>query len=129
MSERASRKNGGVIVADRLKQLRERRKKNDLEEKALEVALAALAEEPRKLTNCELVLEYVPISSWQSERAHCSECKNVMNGWSESWQFCPVCGSKVVSAERETSPHERLTAMAVQDALENFGNQTVVTQS
>ena len=128
MSERSNRKNGGVIVADRLTQLRESRKKNDLEEKALEVALAALAEEPRKLTTCDLILEYVPISSWQSERVTCSECKKVMNGWSESWQFCPVCGSKVLSAERESSPHDRLTRLAVETALENFGSQ-VVTQS
>jgi NADH pyrophosphatase NudC (nudix superfamily) len=128
VSERSNRTNGGIILADRLKQLRESRKRNDLEEKAFEVALSALAEEPRKLTTCDLILEYVPVSSWQSERAHCSGCKNVMNGWSENWHFCPGCGSKILSAERESSPHDRLTRMAVADALENFG-QSVVTKS
>src|SRR5260370_72410 len=61
-SLRRVRKQNGQVIAARLEQLRDTKKAHGLEEKALEMAQAALSETPRTLTPYELTLEYTTVS-------------------------------------------------------------------
>ena len=120
MSERATRKNQARIIEERLKHLRKLREEHEQEEQALVIAQAAVIEEPRQLVTCQVVLEYVALSSWKAERAHCSECESSFDGWTPEYRFCPLCGSQINSIQREHSPQERLTRSAVKDAMAVF---------
>src|SRR5260370_14462598 len=118
-SLRRVRKQNGQVIAERLEQLRDTKKAHGLEEKALEMAQAALSETPRTLTPCELTLEYTTVSL-MVERVECSECGQVSLGYDTTWQFCPQCGSQVTEVGREDSPHDRLTQKAIDRAAAQF---------
>jgi hypothetical protein len=120
MSVRLSRKQHGGVIAKRLEQLRDQRSGLDGLEQALMEAQAALAEEPRALTSCELKQEYIAVQVWNCERMHCSECNETITGVPEGWRFCPACGSRVTQFTREDSPHDRLNQAALAEAMKAF---------
>jgi hypothetical protein len=118
MSERQTRAKEKVILLQRLSKVRELKRADAAEEKALDVAIAALSEEPRALILCDFVKHYATVSL-AVERADCSECLQTVMGVEESWKFCPVCGSQLKSVTRENSPEDRLTRKAVKEAMED----------
>jgi formate dehydrogenase maturation protein FdhE len=117
VSIRADRKKELACLEQRIAKVRELQRADAAEEKALLVAHAALAEEPRALIHCDFVKHYATVSL-AVERADCSECLTTVMGVEESWKFCPVCGSQVTSVTRENSPEDRLTRQAVKQAME-----------
>jgi hypothetical protein len=117
MSERQTRAKEAVVILQRLSKVRELKRADEAEEKALLIAHAALAEEPRALIFCDGVLQYARISL-AVENLACSECGETVMGWEDKWTGCPVCLSKFKSITRENSPEDRLTRKAVKEAME-----------
>jgi hypothetical protein len=117
MSERQSRAKESVVILQRLSKVRELKRADEAEEKALLIAHAALAEEPRALIHCDFVKHYATVSL-AVERADCSECNTTVMGVEAGWRFYPLCGSQVKSITRENSPEDRLTRKAVKEAME-----------
>ena len=119
-SERKKRRDALAIIEGRLPRLRVEAQGKVAELEAFEAAVAALSEEPRRLTECSVLVELVPISSFQTFRAHCGECENVLDGFNDNWSYCPKCGSRITEVKHEETAQEasdRLTDRAIR---ENF---------
>jgi hypothetical protein len=87
---------------------------------ALKAARGVLSEVPRKLTNCRLELQRFNISL-VVERGTCSACGEVSMGWEVKWAYCPVCGSRITEAVKESDPRERLQREAVEREIQTLG--------
>lgn len=117
-SERKKRTLEAAKIAARLRDVLEAKQRLEREEEALTVAAEALAEEPRKFTECLLVLENLPGIMGVAESAHCSECGGVSRGWEPSWKGCPLCLSRAQNTKRESVPGELANRRFVQDAAD-----------
>jgi DNA-directed RNA polymerase subunit RPC12/RpoP len=84
--------------------------------RALEKATEILSEVPSKITDCKLSL-HLFCNSMVVETATCSECSRVSIGWDSSWKHCPLCGSRILEAEKETDPSARLQQDAINEAV------------
>jgi rRNA maturation endonuclease Nob1 len=106
MSVREQRRQNAEVIAQCTEQLSQELDARTQINKALLLAHEVLSEEPRKLTECEIALEYLQINI-AANRGHCSECDGAFEGWTEAFRFCPICGSQITRAARETNPHDR----------------------
>jgi len=131
MSLRASRNRHRVAIAARLKQLRELRESQDVEEKALTEALTALveAETPRPSQPGEYVLEYIPVHPASVEQGHCGICGESSIGWDPKWTGCPVCRNPIkVKHESLDGQNARTAHEDVRQAISEIGKKENVWQ-
>src|SRR5579859_1769027 len=120
MSTRKARAVAGATVSAALDLLQLEHKRNATLRAALEMAQAALAEAPRKLTPCTMAVEHA-MTQGLFDKARCSEFSAVCEGWRENWKFCPACGSSIASAEREKSPFAREQREILSGLAERIG--------
>jgi hypothetical protein len=106
MSERANRKKCAASLSKRIATLKAIEADQAELLAALELAHTALCEEPRALTSCGIEVESMMFQT-MLERAHCTECKSTLLGYSEAWRHCPVCGSQIHRVARDSDPFDR----------------------
>lgn len=119
MSERETRKQNAEVIADCLGNIEQELGARTSLRDALALAREVLSEEPRKVTYCELLLEFAPFNT-TTERTHCGECHAVAIGWNDSWRFCPLCGSQITQVKRDVNPYDRNIAQRVEFALKEM---------
>jgi len=117
MSERALRKQSAETIARLLNRVQQDADSIALQKEALDLAHTALLEEPRTLRLCNFLVEFSPFNA-VTFRTHCSECGHASIGYNEHWRFCPLCGSKIELAERESNPFDRNIRERVEFALQ-----------
>jgi len=127
MSERTRRKSGQKIIADVLPDLKRKRESQNELIAALEHAVTILGEEPQPRPACRILVELVPISSFQTFRAHCDCCDSVLDGFNDNFRFCPMCGSRITDIRHEETAEEasnRLTEAAIKEHFANVGRSS-----
>ena len=115
-SERTDRQKQAELVSRQLGVVRQALTSLEGEKYALELAATALTEEPRKLTLCNLEIEFAPIQVFV-DKARCTECRKEVLGWESDWMFCPKCGSGIEHTVREDNPFERQLKRSVETIL------------
>lgn len=118
MSERALRKQNADVVAGCLDSLAQELDARTRIREALALAHDVLNEEPRKLTQCEIAVEYLQINM-SANRARCGECDGAFEGWTQAFRYCPLCGSQITRAERDSNPYDRNLTDRIKENLIN----------
>ena len=116
MSERRTRKQMLSELEAEMVSLVNAKETADKSLRALEKAAEILSETPAKVTDCTLLVHLFTNSQVVSE-VTCSECGKVSIGWNPTWTNCPLCGSRILEAKKETDPSQRLERYAINNAV------------
>lgn len=115
-SEREKRKKHAGRLDEQIASLEAMHETSGRDLQALKLAREILSEVPAKQTECSYELQRFTTSGIM-EQGRCSECLEDSIGWSPKWRHCPLCGSRIVSAEKEADPIARLQHDAVKNAI------------
>ena len=115
-SEREKRKKHATRLDEQIASLEAMHETSGRDLQALKLAREILSEVPAKQTECSYELQRFTISGVM-EQGRCSECLEDSIGWSPRWKHCPLCGSRIVSAQKENDPIARLQHDAVKQAV------------
>ena len=116
MSEREKRKKHATRLDEQIASLEAMHETSGRDLQALKLAREILSEVPAKQTECSYERERFTITGTM-EKGRCSECLEDSIGWGPQWRYCPICGSKIVEAQKENDPLARLQHDAVKHAV------------
>lgn len=115
-SVRQNRKTHAARLDEQIASLEAMHETSGRDLQALKLAREILSEVPAKQTECSYELQRFTITGTM-EQGRCSECLEDSIGWGPQWKYCPLCGSKIVEAKKESDPISRLQHDAVARAV------------
>ena len=112
-SERQKRKTHAAQLDEQIRNLESIQTKTAQQLDSLRLAQRTLSEPIRPLDECEMLIHTFQPHGYQE--ADCSACGNTVI-WEMNAEFCYRCGSRVVKAEKEQDPRDRMARVAIKEA-------------